>query len=58
MDTGPEIRLRHMWHIITSDEVAVIRKLLEEIEQDAAGCGRTNAEEISRMITMIERRLV
>jgi len=36
----------------------MIRKLLAEIEQDAAGCGRTNAQEISRMITLIERRLV
>jgi hypothetical protein len=58
MDTGPEIRLRHTWHIITSDEVAMIHKLLAEIEQDAAGCGRINAQEISRMIAMIERRLV
>ncbi|WP_157677588.1 hypothetical protein [Methanoregula boonei] len=58
MDMEPEIRLRHAWHIITSDEVASIQKLLAEIEQDAAGYGKVNAQEISRMITMIERRRV
>ena len=58
MDTEPEIRLRHTWHIITSDEVALIRKLLAEIEQDAAGHGKVNAQELARVISLIERRTI
>lgn len=58
METGPKTRLRHTWHIITSDEVVLIHKLLAEIEQDAAGHGKENAQEISCLIDLIERRLV
>ena len=58
MDWAQGIQVRQKWHIITSDEIAQIRKLLTEIEQDGAEHSRANAQELGHLITLIERRLV
>jgi hypothetical protein len=58
MDMVPGTRSRQKWFIITSEEIARIRELLADTEWDEADRSRKNAKEISRMITLIERRLV
>jgi len=54
----PAMRSRQKWFIITSEEIARIRELLTDTELNEADRGRENAREISRMVTLIERRLV
>ena len=54
----PTMSSRQKWFIITSEEIGRIRELLSDIEQDAAEHNREKARELSRMITLIERRLV
>ena len=58
MDGAQGTSQRPAWHIITSDEIARIRTLLACAEQEPGEQGRGYVEEIERMITLIERRLV
>ena len=58
MDGAQGIPQRPAWHIITSEEVARIRTLLTCAEQEPGEQGRRYVEEIGKIITLIERRLV
>ncbi len=54
----PSTRSGQKWFIVTLEEIERIHELLSDIEQDAVEHSRENAKEISRMIALIERRLV
>ena len=58
MEMVPAMRSRQKWFIITSEEIARIREMLTDTDLDEADRSRENAREISRMIMLIERRLV
>jgi len=58
VETGPAIKTRQQWHIITSEEVARIRELLALMEQDGAERCRAGARELADLITLVERRLI
>jgi len=56
--TSPAKPQKNTWFIITSEEIKTIRQYLSDIEPDAPEYSRERTREISRIMDIIEKRLV